>query len=124
MGGSGLPNGEMLRGYDDNSIGPMGIYSPLGGDIIIKYSLEMRLPLSENPTVYAIAFAEVGKVWDDFDNVDPFQFKRSAGIGVRMFMPMLGMIGFDMGYGFDDTIFDSDNKPQGWDYHILFGMPF
>jgi outer membrane protein insertion porin family len=41
-----------------------------------------------------------------------------------MFMPMLGMIGFDMGYGFDDTIFDSDNKPQGWDYHILFGMPF
>ena len=124
MGGSGLPNGEMLRGYDDNSIGPMGIYSPLGGDIIIKYSLEMRLPLSENPTVYALAFAEVGNVWDDFDNVDPFQFKRSAGIGVRMFMPMLGMIGFDMGYGFDDTIFDSDNKPQGWDYHILFGMPF
>jgi outer membrane protein insertion porin family len=84
----------------------------------------MRLPLSENPTVYALAFAEVGNVWDDFDNVDPFQFKRSAGIGVRMFMPMLGMIGFDMGYGFDDTIFDSDNKPQGWDYHILFGMPF
>ena len=124
MGGSGIPYGEMLRGYDDNSVGPMGVYSPLGGNIILKYTLELRFPLSENPTVYALMFGEVGNVWNNFDNVDPFQLKRSTGIGVRMFMPMLGMIGFDMGYGFDDTIIDGDMKPQGWNYHILFGMPF
>jgi len=124
MGGSGIPYGEMLRGYDDNTVGPMGVYSPLGGDIILKYTLEMRFLISENPTVYTLMFAELGNVWNDFDNVDPFQLKRSAGIGIRMFMPMLGMIGFDMGYGFDDTIVDGDNRPQGWNYHILFGMPF
>ncbi|MFQ6610172.1 MAG: outer membrane protein assembly factor BamA, partial [Fidelibacterota bacterium] len=124
MGGSGIPYGEMLRGYDDNSVGPMGVYSPLGGNIILKYTLELRLPLSENPTVYTLMFGEVGNVWNNFNNVDPFQLKRSAGIGIRMFMPMLGMIGFDMGYGFDDTIIDGDNRPQGWNYHILFGMPF
>ena len=124
MGGSGIPYGEMLRGYDDNSVGPMGVYSPLGGNIILKYTLELRMPLSENPTVYMLAFGEVGNVWNNFNNVDPFQLKRSTGIGIRMFMPMLGMIGFDMGDGFDDTIIDGDSKPQGWNYHILFGMPF
>ncbi len=124
MGGSGIPYGEMLRGYEDNSVGPMGVYSSLGGNILLRYALEMRYPLSENPTVYALAFAEVGNVWRSFNDVDPFQLKRSAGVGVRMYMPMLGMIGFDVGYGFDDTIFDLDNKPQGWNYHLLFGMPF
>ena len=56
--------------------------------------------------------------------VDPFDMKRSAGIGIRTFMPMLGMLGFDMGYGFDDSSYDINKLPQGWNYHILFGMPF
>ena len=55
MGGSGMPYGEMLRGYADNTVGPYGTYKPKGGNIMLKYSLELRLSLSENPTVYAIA---------------------------------------------------------------------
>ena len=124
LGGSGIPYGEMLRGYQDNTIGPFGITRPRGGNIIIKYSLELRYQFSNAPTVYGIAFAELGNNWSGFDVVDPFDLKRSAGFGIRTFMPMLGMLGFDMGYGFDDTTYDGDKLPQGWNYHILFGMPF
>ncbi len=124
LGGSGIPYGEMLRGYQDNTIGPFGISRPRGGNIIIKYSIELRYQFSDAPTVFGIAFAELGNNWSGFDVVDPFDMKRSAGIGIRTFMPMLGMLGFDMGYGFDDSSYDINKLPQGWNYHILFGMPF
>lgn len=123
MGGSGMPYGEMLRGYTDNTIGPYGTYRPKGGNIIFKYSLELRLLFSENPTVYGLLFAEAGNVWSNFYSVDLYYLKRSFGGGVRTYMPMLGMLGFDVGYGVDDTIYDPDSKPQGWNYHFLFGMP-
>jgi len=123
MGGSGMPYGEMLRGYADNTVGPYGTYRPKGGNIMLKYSLELRLSLAENPTVYALAFAEAGNVWSNFETVDVNYLKRSVGVGIRTYMPMLGMLGFDAGYGIDDTIIDSDSKPQGWNYHFLFGMP-
>jgi outer membrane protein insertion porin family len=123
MGGSGIPYGEMLRGYDDNSVGPFGYYNR-GGTITLKYSLEFRLSLSENPTIYALTFAEAGNVWADFETVDPFDLKRSVGVGIRLFMPMLGMLGYDMGYGFDNTSIEPDAGPHGWDYHLIFGMPF
>ena len=83
----------------------------------------MRLLFSENPTVYGLLFAEAGNVWSNFYSVDLYYLKRSFGAGVRTYMPMLGMLGFDMGYGVDDTIYDIDIKPQGWNYHFLFGMP-
>ena len=124
LGGSGIPYGEMLRGYQDNTVGPYGSTRPRGGNIIIKYSLELRYQFSEAPTVYGLLFSEVGNVWTDFSIVDPFDLKRSAGIGIRTYMPMIGLLGFDMGYGFDDTTYDGDKLPQGWNYHILFGMPF
>lgn len=123
MGGSGMPYGEMLRGYSDNTIGPYSTYRPKGGNIILKYSLELRLLFAENPTVYGLLFAEAGNVWANFYSVDFYYLKRSFGIGIRTYMPMLGMLGFDMGYGVDDTIYDPDTKPQGWNYHFLFGMP-
>ena len=123
MGGSGMPYGEMLRGYTDNTVGPYGTYRPKGGNIMLKYSLELRLSLAESPTVYALAFAEAGNVWSNFKTVDTNYLKRSVGVGIRTYMPMLGMLGFDAGYGIDDTIIDSDSKPQGWNYHFLFGMP-
>jgi len=96
---------------------------------MLKYSLEFRLSLSENPTIYALSFFDMGNVWSSFDIVDPFDLKRSAGIGVRVFIPMLGMLGYDVGYGFDATDYDTyyNNgivKPHGWDYHLIFGMPF
>ena len=123
MGGSGMPYGEMLRGYADNTVGPYGTYRPKGGNIMLKYLLELRLSLAGNPAVYALAFAEAGNVWSSFETVDINYLKRSVGVGIRTYMPMLGMLGFDAGYGIDDTIIDSDSKPQGWNYHFLFGMP-
>ena len=122
MGGTGIPYGILLRGYLDNTVGPYD-GRPYGGNIMIKYLTEYRFPFSENPTIYGLAFAEMGNVWSNFSNTDPFDLKRSAGFGIRMFMPMLGMLGFDLGYGFDDV--PATNKsPEGWNFHILFGMPF
>jgi len=122
MGGSGMPYGEMLRGYEENSVGPDGYYN--AGNVMLKYSLEFRFSLSENPTIYALAFAEAGNVWEDFNSVDPFNLKRSAGVGVRLFMPMLGMLGYDMGYGFDNVGNFENDGPRGWEHHLIFGMPF
>ncbi len=127
MGGTGIPYGEMLRGYPDNMIGPLSVSSygslrPGGGKILMKYSMEFRLSLSENPTIFALAFAEAGNVYDDFDKTDPFKLMRSAGVGIRLFMPMLGVLGYDMGYGFDNL--PNENDPHGWEHHLIFGMPF
>ena len=70
----------------------------------------------------------MGNVWSGFDVADPFDLKRSAGVGVRVFIPMLGMLGYDIGYGFDATDYDiyisGNSKSHGWDYHLIFGMPF
>ena len=128
MGGNGIPYGTMLRGYPDNSVGPLSSQGrSFGGNTMIKYSTEFRFPFSENPVVYAMLFAEAGSVWNDsqlmhslaLERKNPIDLKRSAGIGIRFFMPMIGMLGFDMGYGFDDI--SGDRKPQGWEYTIIFG---
>ena len=121
MGGSGIPYGTLLRGYQDNSVGPYKRY-PIGGRVMMKYVTELRFPFSDNPTVYGLIFAEMGNNWLNFGETDPFDLKRSAGFGIRMFMPMLGMLGFDMGYGFDD-IHLTEKNPEGWRFHVLFGMP-
>ena len=131
MGGNGIPYGNMLRGYPDNSIGPLTTSGrPIGGSAMIKFTSEFRIPFSENPVVYGLIFGEMGNVWDTLDMTEPFgltrtgplSLKRSAGVGFRFFMPMLGMLGFDMGYGFDDIT--GIGKPQGWTYTITFGQPF
>ena len=131
MGGNGIPYGNMLRGYPDNSIGPLTTSGrPIGGSAMIKFTSEFRIPFSENPVVYGLVFGEMGNVWDTLDMTEPFgltrtgplSLKRSAGVGFRFFMPMLGMLGFDMGYGFDDIT--GIGKPQGWTYTITFGQPF
>ena len=123
MGGTGIPYGTLMRGYIDNTVGPYS-NGPLGGLVKLKYMVELRFPFSENPTMYGLLFAEMGNVWKDFSRTDPYELKRSAGVGIRMFMPMIGMLGFDYGYGFDDVDADLDSEPQGWNFHILFGMPF
>ncbi len=91
---------------------------------MFKYSAEIRLSLSENPTIYTLAFVDIGNAWEDFSHMDPFKLKRSAGLGVRMFMPMLGMLGLDMGYGFDYVDADATAGPRGWEMHFIFGQPF
>ena len=131
MGGNGIPYGNMLRGYDDNAIGPISTTgSPIGGNSILKFSTELRFPLSENPVIYALAFAEMGNVWANKDMTEPFylertgplNLKRAAGVGIRFFMPMIGMLGFDIGYGFDDIT--GNGEPQGWKTTITFGQQF
>jgi len=131
MGGNGIPYGNMLRGYPDNAIGPLTSNGgPLGGNTMVKFTTEFRFPFSENPVVYGLAFAEMGNVWNGLNMFEPFylprsgplNLKRAAGAGIRFFMPMIGMLGFDIGYGFDDIT--GDGKPEGWTYTITFGQPF
>lgn len=123
LGGTGIPFGEMLRGYRDNTVGPYSS-GPLGASVLFKYSAELRLSLSASPTVYLLAFADMGNAWFDLDEADPFDLKRSVGVGVRLFMPMLGLLGLDMGYGFDSTLPDGGQGPHGWEMHFIFGQPF
>lgn len=113
LGGSGLntyslDNREIvgMRGYADNSLTPGQYSDNKGGDILTRYTLELRYPLSLNPqaTIYALTFLEAGNCWLGFENFDPFDVKRSAGLGVRIYLPMFGLLGLDWGYGFDDVI--------------------
>ncbi len=131
MGGNGIPYGNALRGYDDNRVGPLtSSGSPVGGNTLIKIVNEFRVPFSENPVVYGLAFAEMGNVWASLDMEEkfslprrgPLDLKKSAGVGVRFFMPMIGMLGFDLGYGFDDL--NGDGSPEGWKTTITFGQQF
>ena len=127
MGGNGIPYGNPLRGYDDNRVGPLtSSGSPIGGNTMVKFGTEFRVPFAENPVVYGLLFAEMGNVWSSTDLMErlslprsgPFDMKRSAGAGIRFFMPMIGMLGFDIGYGFDRF------PEPGWKTTLTFGNQF
>ena len=131
MGGNGIPYGNALRGYPDNAIGPQTVTGQaVGGNSMGRFITELRFPLSENPVIYVMAFGEMGNVWNTSALTEPFyidrfnsiSMKKSAGVGVRFFMPGIGKLGFDMGYGFDDIV--GDGSPQGWEYTITFGQTF
>ena len=132
LGGDGLTSYSVdsrelvgMRGYANNSLTP-GYYNSSnsggnGGNIMSKYTLELRYPLSLNPqaTIYALTFLEAGNCWLGFKNFDPFDVKRSAGLGVRIFLPMFGLLGLDWGYGFDDVYGTTgDNHSQ---FHLSIG---
>ncbi|NVO19655.1 MAG: BamA/TamA family outer membrane protein [Bacteroidetes bacterium] len=124
MGGDGMSgysaiDGRQLigfRGYSNESMTPDAYTnSPTGGIIFSKQTLELRYPLSLNPnsTIYGLAFVEAGNEWLKFKNYNPFDLKRSAGVGVRVFLPMFGLLGLDWGYGFDNIPgMPSANKGQ------------
>jgi outer membrane protein insertion porin family len=131
MGGNGIPYGNALRGYPDNAIGPQTVDGQaVGGNSMSRFITELRFPISENPVIYVMAFGEMGNVWGTSTLTEPFyinrfnsiSMKKSAGLGVRFFMPGLGKLGFDMGYGFDDI--NGDGDAQGWEYTITFGQSF
>lgn len=106
MGGSGLTGVNQfggreiiaLRGYEDNSLS-----SSAGDPIVAKYTLELRYPISLNPqaTFFVLGFAEAGNTFPSVAKFNPFNVKRSAGVGIRVFLPMFGMLGLDYGWGFD-----------------------
>ena len=125
MGGSGLTIGEPLRGYNDRRVGPSSPTSnnfALGGRVMTKFSIELRFPIAPNPTIYGLFFYEGGNTWLDLNSTNVFELFESAGFGLRMFMPLVGLIGFDMGYGFDDLTVPGVR--EGWKFHFQFGNQF
>lgn len=108
LGGSGLSGYQnfvareiiALRGYTDNSLS-----SSLGDPICSRYTMELRFPITLNPqaTIFILGFAEAGNSWSTFKQYNPFQVKRSAGFGLRVFLPMFGLLGVDYGWGFDNV---------------------
>ena len=108
-----------LRGYSNNSVSPQ-----TGGTIYTKYTSELRYALSLNPTstVYVLAFLEGGNSWDNFDFYNPFEIKKSAGFGVRIMLPMVGMMGIDYGWGFDEILNNPD--ANGGQFHFSIGQQF
>jgi len=123
LGGSGLSGFNLygteiiaLRGYPDNSLSDR-----TGSAIFNKYTFELRYPLSLNPsaTIYGLTFVEAGNAWNTPDQFKPFEIKRSAGIGVRIFLPMFGLLGFDYAYGFDDV--PGLIGASGWTPHFIIG---
>ena len=121
MGGAGLIYGSALRGYAERSVGTLEGDAYFGGMASFKYTLEMRFLLSPNPMMYLIGFAEAGNVWDSFDSSSLFDLKRSAGFGGRVIMPPLGMLGIDIGWGFDNDPVPDWKSPE---YHFIFGQQF
>ena len=112
LGGDGLSGYNNLdgreiiafRGYSNESMTPdYYMRNNIGATIYNKNTLEVRYPLSLNPsaTIYVLGFAEAGNAWRNFGEFNPFDLKRSAGVGVRVFLPMFGLLGLDWGYGFD-----------------------
>ena len=131
MGGSGMIYGNPLRGYEDNRVGPLtSSGGPFGGNALLSVTTEFRVPFSENPVVYGMIFAEMGNVWIEshlqekfnLPRIGPIDLKRSAGVGIRFFMPMIGKLGFDFGYGFDDL--NGDGEAEGWKSSITIGQQF
>jgi len=112
LGGDGLSNYALdgrevigMRGYDDSSLTPYSYNSPIGGAIFSKLTAELRYPITLNPsaTIYLLGFVEAGNSWLDKRQFSPFKLYKSAGVGVRVFLPMFGLLGFDWGYGFDQV---------------------
>ncbi|MBN1300877.1 MAG: outer membrane protein assembly factor BamA [Melioribacteraceae bacterium] len=125
MGGNGLVIATSpLRGYDDRSVGPKSDSGfELGGRVMTKYTLELRAALALEPMpIYVLAFAEAGNVYRNLSNTDLFDLKRSAGVGARLLVNPIGLIGFDFGYGFDRMSVNGKN-PE-WLFHFQFGRGF
>lgn len=112
-----------LRGYANSSLTPRVQNGARMANIYDKFTMELRYPIILKPqsSIYVLLFAEGGNAWYDLNKFNPFEIHRSVGAGVRVFLPMLGMLGFDIAYGFDPVIGNVDaNK---WQPHFLIGMP-
>jgi outer membrane protein insertion porin family len=106
----------MIRGYDDRSIGPRLDGLEIGGRSVLVYNLEYRFPLAEQQ-VYLLLFADAGNSWLSGRAISPFNLYQSVGVGVRFVIPMLGVMGFDFGYGLDRNF-------GGWHPHFQLGRAF
>ena len=114
-----------LRGYENGSIAGNGGYSSYAY-AYTRLSMELRYPfiLEPSSTIYGLVFAEAGNAWTDMSNYNPFDLKRSAGVGVRIFLPMIGLMGIDWAYGFDEPNYGSSGKRSGSNFHFIIGQEF
>ena len=128
LGGDGLGNRSLdgretiqLRGYPNQSLS-----SDDGGALYNKFSLELRYPitLEGQAKIYVLSFLEAGASVDKFEDYDPFNLQRSAGFGVRIFMPAFGLLGIDFGHGFDPVPNGINTEKNGWETHFIIGQQF
>jgi len=127
LGGDGMSQYAMdgremisMRGYPNQSLS-----SQNGSTIYNKFSLELRYPITLKPaaSIFALTFIESGQGFDKFRDYNPFNSKRSMGVGLRIFMPAFGLLGIDFGYGLDG-VNDNDLNPNGWETHFVIGQNF
>lgn len=111
-----------LRGYPNNSLTPR-VNNSYSGNVYDKFTLELRYPIVLQPqsTIYALVFLEGGNSWSDIRDFNPFSIKRSAGFGVRVLLPIVGMLGIDWGYGFDPV---ESKARSGSNFHFVIGQQF
>lgn len=134
LGGDGLGSYSLdgretiaLRGYPNQSIQPLdenGNPTNDGGTIYNKFSLELRYPitLKQQAKIFVLGFMEGGMSYNAFKDYSPYDLKRSAGVGLRVFMPAFGLLGIDFGYGFDPV--PGQTQPNGWETHFIIGQQF
>ena len=111
-----------LRGYENGSLTPYG----QEGYAYDRFTLELRYPfMLGNTTIYGLGFAEAGNAWHDMKNFNPFDMKKSAGVGVRIFLPMVGLMGIDWAYGFDKVYQGTAQEARGGsNFHFVLGQEF
>ncbi|MCK5442457.1 MAG: outer membrane protein assembly factor BamA, partial [Maribacter sp.] len=135
VGGDGLGNFTLdgrdvvqLRGYENQSLTPLDPATGRAEGALVynKFSMELRYPLTLKPSasIYGLAFLEGGNSFSNFQQFNPFQIKRSAGLGLRIFMPAFGLLGIDFGYGFDQDYRSNSTGPSGWQTHFIIGQQF
>ncbi|TXD47927.1 outer membrane protein assembly factor BamA [Polaribacter sp. IC073] len=126
VGGDGIAQFQLdgresvgLRGYENNRLSSIS-----GGTIYNKFQLELRYSITDAPSasIYTLGFLEAGNSYDNFDNFNPFNVKRSAGLGVRIFMPAFGLLGIDFAHGFDPL--PGQIEKSGWQTHFIIGRQF
>lgn len=126
LGGDGLANFQLdgreviqLRGYPNQSLSPIE-----GGTIYNKFTMELRYPLTLKAaaSIYALTFLEAGSSYDNLQTYNPFVLQRSAGFGLRVFMPAFGLLGIDFAHGFDAL--PGLTRPNGWETHFIIGQQF
>ncbi|MDP3312029.1 outer membrane protein assembly factor BamA [Lutibacter sp.] len=126
VGGDGMASYQLdgretvaLRGYENSRLSSID-----GGTVYNKFQMELRYPITLKPSasIYVLGFLEAGNSYDGFNNFNPFQLKRSAGLGLRIFMPAFGLLGIDFAHGFDAL--PGTTVKSGWQTHFIIGQQF
>ena len=107
-----------VRGYPNRQVSPRLRGEEVGGETMSVTNIELQIPVVAQ-TLYGIVFYDFGNAWRNLSETNPFELKRSAGVGARVFVPGIGLVGFEFGYGFDKI--EGSDKVGGWRAHFQFG---